>query len=188
MTSNNSFFPITDCHSTKCQVMTSSFVFTLACPELRHSMLNFKSIQHYIEGGRVRHHGALREDWKKLNVHKWKGAALLNTSGQRTQQPKDELFLTLVRLRLAAPLADLAQRFVIHTSTASRTFNTYLDLLYRHFATLSSSFWPSCAVVDSNISDNSSAITRAHGVIDCTEIKIEQPSDSDLQRVTRSSY
>ena len=43
----------------------------------------FESIYHYIEGGLVRHHGALREDGKKLNVDMVKGAALLNTRGQR---------------------------------------------------------------------------------------------------------
>ena len=35
--------------------------------------------------------------------------------------------LTLIRLRIGAPLADLANRFQAHQSTVSRIFNTMVE-------------------------------------------------------------
>lgn len=102
---------------------------------------------------------------------------------------EDELFLTLVRLRLGAPLTDLAFRFKIHTSTVSRIFTTYLDLLFRHFEVMESDFWPSRAQIDANMPDEFKRhYPSTRCVVDCTEIMIEKPSDPDLQRATWSSY
>ena len=101
---------------------------------------------------------------------------------------RDELFLTLVRLRLGAPLADLATQFQVHFSTVSRIFTTYVDLLYHHFLSLASQLWPFRAQIDFFMPEE----FRRHYpstrcIVDCTEIRIEKPSDPDL-RVTWSSY
>ena len=102
---------------------------------------------------------------------------------------RDQLFLTLIRLRLGAPLADLANRFQVHQSTVSRIFNTMVDLLYRFFETIKDELWPSRRVIDENMPEEFRRMypsTRC--VIDCTELPIEKPTDPILQRVTWSSY
>lgn len=140
-------------------------------------------IEKYIDGGLVRHHGST------FSQEEDKPAQPVNLARKHALPAKEELFLTLMRLRLAAPLADLASRFDVHLSTVSRVFNTYLDVLYRHFALLETRLWPSRQVIDRYMPDEFKRhYPSTRCVIDCTEIKIEQPSDPDLQRVTWSSY
>lgn len=101
--------------------------------------------------------------------------------------PKDELFLTLVKLRLDAPYVDLAMRFGISTGSVSKVFNTWLSLMYRKFKELS--IWPSRSLVDEAMPQQFKDLypsTRV--IIDCTEFPIEKPSDPDTQRSTWSSY
>lgn len=43
---------------------------------------------------------------------------------------ESELFLVLVRLRLGLLLEDLAARFKIHSSVASRVFQKWLDIMF----------------------------------------------------------
>ena len=44
---------------------------------------------------------------------------------------ENELFLVLIRLRLGQILEDLAARFKIHSSVASRVFQKWLDMFVR---------------------------------------------------------
>ena len=52
---------------------------------------------------------------------------------KRLIQPMDELFLTLMRLKLGSLEQDLAERFRVSKSQVSRITNTWIDLLYRGF-------------------------------------------------------
>ena len=52
---------------------------------------------------------------------------------KRSIQPMDELFLTLMRLKLGSFEQDLAERFRVSESQVSRITNTWIDLLYRGF-------------------------------------------------------
>ena len=101
---------------------------------------------------------------------------------------RDRLFLTLMRLCLGSPIADLAHRFCVHQSTVSCIFNTILDLLYCHFSTMKNEIWPSRRIVDQNVPEDFRRCFPSTRVIDCTELPIENPKDPVLQRVMWSSY
>ena len=100
---------------------------------------------------------------------------------------RNELFLTLVKLRLGSPYIDLAIRFGLSTGTVSNIFTSWLSLLYRKFKVLD--IWPSRMQVDNSMPPHFQQLypsTRV--IIDCTEFPIEKPSDPESQRSTWSSY
>ena len=100
---------------------------------------------------------------------------------------RNELLLTLVKLRLGSPYIDLAIRFGLSTGTVSNIFTSWLSLLYRKFKVLD--IWPSCMQVDNSMPPHFQQLypsTRV--IIDCTEFPIEKPSDPESQRSTWSSY
>ena len=122
----------------------------------------------------------------------WDGTEEIRPVSNRQQSiigAKDESFLTLIRLRQGALLVDLAYGFCVYTSSVSRIFNTYLDLMWRLFDSIESELWVSQYQVDKYLPDE----FRRHYpstrcVIDCTEIPIKKSADPVLQRVTWSSY
>ena len=62
---------------------------------------------------------------------------------------RDDLFLTLVKLRLDCPYVDLARRFTISQSSVSRKVNTWILLMDAKFRSLL--LWPSWEKVDSDM-------------------------------------
>ena len=63
---------------------------------------------------------------------------------QRTLPLDDELFLTLMKLRLDPPIQDLAMRFAVSQATVSRIFSTWLMLLFNKFKkSFGLPVWPS---------------------------------------------
>ena len=55
--------------------------------------------------------------------------------------PLEQLFMTLVRLRMAFPELDLANRFSVSQSTVSRIMMTWVNLLYHNFKAFHHGMW-----------------------------------------------
>ena len=85
---------------------------------------------------------------------------------------EDEIFLALIRLRLAFFLDDLANRFA---STVSRIFQKWLDIMYFKLCFLIT--WPKREVIRQNLPPAfKSLYPNCCCIIDCSEIFIEMPT------------
>lgn len=114
-------------------------------------------------------------------------ALQMHTPKPRALQPIDEMFMVLVRLRLALLEHDLAHRFNVSVSTVSRICNTWIVFLDQQLRPLIT--WPSRASIDGHMpSQFKTLYPRTRCIIDCTEIFCESPSALDLQSVTYSHY
>lgn len=100
---------------------------------------------------------------------------------------RDELFLTLCKLRHNFPEDDLAQRFNIHQTTVSRIFSSWIETMDACFQEVN--LWPERDDVRASLPDvfkEQYATTRA--LIDCSELFIEKPHNPDTQSQSWSSY
>ena len=99
----------------------------------------------------------------------------------------DEFLLTLMRLRLNLMLEDLAYRFRVSSSTASRIFLKWLDLMYARLKFLVA--WPSRDIMEKNMPMVFKQLyPRCRCIIDCSEIYIETPTSFDARAQTYSNY
>ena len=89
--------------------------------------------------------------------------------------PRDALFLTLIKLRRNLPNFELSVMFGVSESTVANIFQTWLNFMYFEMKE-----W------DIKPSDSEQSDVRI--ILDCTEMKIEQPSNPTLQQATYSSY
>ena len=125
----------------------------------------------------------------------WKGKR--TSVGERTTKEKcepkpklslpDKFFMVLVRLRLGRVVEDLADCFYVSPSTVSRTFTTWINLMYFKFQELP--MWMSRRKVDKHMPPSFPQwypTTRV--IIDTTEFFIEKPSSLARQSASWSSY
>ena len=100
---------------------------------------------------------------------------------------EDEIFLTLVRLRLALFLDDLANRFDIASSTVCRIFQKWLDIMSSKLGFLIT--WPKRDVIRKNLPPAfKSLYPNCCCIIDCSEIFIEMPASFNACSKTYSDY
>lgn len=105
---------------------------------------------------------------------------------ERKLSLEEELFLTLVRLRTGLLMRDIAGRFSITMSTASRIFTTWINFLYGELTELCR--LPDIDKMKVNTAMSFSAFNDVHIVMDCTELFTEKPSDLDERKQTFSNY
>ena len=98
---------------------------------------------------------------------------------QQKLPPIDELLLFLMHLSAGLLLRDLAERFCIHRSTASRIVSTWTHFLY--FLLGSQRLWIPSEVVRAHLPPEFSAFADTQVVLDCTEISCQTPSSLLLQ-------
>nr|XP_015837361.1 PREDICTED: uncharacterized protein LOC107398283 isoform X1 [Tribolium castaneum] len=101
----------------------------------------------------------------------------------------DQLFLTLVKLRLNFPQLDLAQRFGVAQSTVSNIILTFVhviyEILYKQFMTT----MPSREKNKSCLPTCFSNFTNCRAVLDCTEIfTVVSRKSMSTQKLTYSTY
>ncbi|KAJ8016003.1 hypothetical protein DPEC_G00002610 [Dallia pectoralis] len=101
-------------------------------------------------------------------------------------QPIDELLLFLMHLSVGLPLRDLAERFDIHRTTASRIIATWTHFLYQLLG--SQRLWIPRETVRAHLPPEFSAFPDTQVVLDCTEIFCQTPSSLLLQSVVFSTY
>lgn len=108
-------------------------------------------------------------------------------SRKRKLDPRNQFFLTLVKLKLNLKLTDLAYRFGLSKSMVSRYITTWICFLYQHFKELD---W--MPAVDQVLGTLPSIFRKkyptTYAIIDGSEVFIETPSDLHMQSSTWSQY
>lgn len=100
--------------------------------------------------------------------------------------PVDELLLFLMHLSVGLPLRDLANRFRIHPSTASRIIATWTHFLY--YLLGSTRLWIPPEEVKAHLPPEFALFPDTQVVLDCTEIYCQTPSSLLLQSEVYSTY
>jgi len=110
------------------------------------------------------------------------------TTSIRKLTPKNELLLTLMRLRLGLLNEDLADRFGISPATCSETFKTWISFLSMTIGNFVQ--WLPKESVQENMpkSFKKAGYGKVRVIIDCSEIFIERPKSLEIQAVTWSDY
>ncbi|XP_047124366.1 uncharacterized protein LOC100201601 isoform X4 [Hydra vulgaris] len=100
----------------------------------------------------------------------------------------EKLILTLMKLRLGTPIQDLAFRFDISYSVASKTFKNILHILYVRMKPLI--YWPERKELQQSmpLSYRQHFGLKIAVIIDCFEIFIERPSNLMARVQTWSNY
>jgi len=126
-------------------------------------------------------------------MRQWRGGESKETyhevkTGRDYKLPMfEQLFLTLVRLRLGDPELDLAVRFGLSQSCVSRIIATWINLLYHSLKGLER--FPPWHIVQKYMpAAFKEQYPNTRLVIDCTEFGIERPSSLVTQAATFSSY
>ena len=103
---------------------------------------------------------------------------------KRALSQKDEVLLTLMKLRLGSTNADLAQGFGISRSTVSNSFNTWVKILANELKCLI--YNPSMEVAKKTQPKKfkKPGYCKVGHMIDCTEIFIETPSNPAIRAST----
>ena len=105
----------------------------------------------------------------------------------RKLDPKNQLFLALVKLRLILKLTDLAFRFGLSASQTSRYLTTWICFLYRQLKEID--WMPAVDQVFETLpSAFKEKFPNTYAIIDGSEVFIETPSDLYMQSSTWSQY
>ena len=100
---------------------------------------------------------------------------------------EQQLLLTLMRIRLALLVEDLAFRFRIAESTVSKYFATWIKLCRKELSVLI--IWPSKEQIQQSLpSCFKKEYPEVRTIIDCSEIFVETPSSLEVQAVLWSDY
>jgi len=106
---------------------------------------------------------------------------------KRKIDPENQLFLTMVKLRLNLRLRDIAFRFGLSISQASRYFTTWVCFLYHHIKEIN--WTPSTDQVWATLPPIfKERYPTTYVIIDASEIFIETPTDLHMQSSTWSQY
>ena len=100
---------------------------------------------------------------------------------------RDELILTLMKLRLNLFNEDIAYRFGIHKTSVSKIFHKWLDILYIKLKDFI--VWPDRSIVRKTLPCIfKPKFSKVVSIIDCTEIFIERPVNLLARAQTFSNY
>lgn len=126
--------------------------------------------------------------WNRENMDTEK-TPTKKTGPGRKLKPKEEFFLTLVRLRLGCLNEDLAYRFGISASHVSTIIVTWIQFLYKSFKEIEPLFFPDVKdIPKSAIPKCFKKFKNIRVIIDCTEIHTHQSSDFRKQGNMYSNY
>jgi len=105
---------------------------------------------------------------------------------KRVLSGREEMFLTLVRIRLGLVEEDLAFRFKVSQSTVSSITTTWYPFLAREWNIFI--YWPTQEENQRYFPKCFSKWPKTIGILDCTEGGMEKPSLAKAQAQTYSSY
>lgn len=106
---------------------------------------------------------------------------------KRKLDPLNQLFVTLIKLKLDLPFRDLAHRFQVSEATVSRYFITWICFLYKQLTELE--WFPSKQQIMGTLpSGFREKYPTTVAIIDASEVFIETPSDLNLQSTSWSNY
>ncbi|XP_002738809.1 uncharacterized protein LOC100367476 [Saccoglossus kowalevskii] len=107
---------------------------------------------------------------------------------KRKLEPMNELFLTLVRLRLGLLHSDLAYRFGISKGKVSSTVITWVQCMFLQFCTLKDSMFPSRDILKKSLPKCFKKYKNVRSIIDCTEIFVQTATNFQQQGNLYSTY
>ena len=121
------------------------------------------------------------------NLHYWGSKSNTGRKRRMKLDPLNQLFLTLVKLRLNLRERDLAQRFGIAVSVVSKYFITWVCFLYCHLREVD--WMPAVEQVRATLPHTfKDRYPKTYVIIDASEVFIETPNDLHLQSSTWSNY
>lgn len=109
-----------------------------------------------------------------------------NAGRKPSLSTREEVFLTLMKLRLGLTEKDLAARFKIAQSTVSTIFKTWVRLLAKVLGCLI--FVPDQESLNATCPKRFDNAKHVSQIIDCFELFIETPKSLELQKLTWSEY
>lgn len=110
-----------------------------------------------------------------------------NPSKLSSLSMRDQLLLTICKLRHNLDFQDLGYRYGITFQTASVIFNTWVNYMFLRFGEIS--FWPPRDVLFQQMpEDYAKEFPNTFVIVDCTELKIQKPSSLKAQSQTYSDY
>ncbi|KAL2089208.1 hypothetical protein ACEWY4_016107 [Coilia grayii] len=107
-------------------------------------------------------------------------------ASRQSLQPIDELFLSLMYLSAGFTELDLANRFLISTSTVSRIICSWTNFLYTLLGSVS--IWIEAEDVKAHLPDDFKEFSDTQIIVDCTELKCQTPSSPVIQSEMYSPY
>ena len=102
--------------------------------------------------------------------------------------PKNQLLLTLMKLRQAFPNKDLAYRFKISESTVSTIIITWVQFLFKQTEGLRRRMFPSQELIKEHLPRCFSSFKNVRVIIDCFEIRTQSSRNFEEQGNMYSSY
>ena len=115
------------------------------------------------------------------------GPAVSELGGCTVLSPKDQLFLTLLKLRQAKEDVELGFLFHIGETSVSTIITTWINFMYFQLKELN--IWPEREIIDQSMPDNFKKLFKSTRVIlDATEVPIHKPKNVNAQSSTFSSY
>jgi hypothetical protein len=124
--------------------------------------------------------------WKGNKTQK--GKIKRNHQYTRKLNPKNQLLLTLIKLRQAFPNRDLAYRFNIALSMVSEIINTWIQFLYKQTEGLRIRMFPSRERIKETLPSCFRSFKNVRIIIDCFEVFVESSRDFAEQGNSYSSY
>lgn len=106
----------------------------------------------------------------------------------RKMDPMNELFLTLVRLRVGLTMQDLAYRFGISQTMVSTIVITWVQFLYKKFYAIRDQVFPPQSVMSKLKPKCFRKMKNLRVIIDCTEIFVQESGDFAKQGNNYSHY
>lgn len=112
---------------------------------------------------------------------------IITLLSRKTNISKDNLMLTLLKIKLNDPFVRLGDMFGMSTPNASKIFKKSLPKIAQHLKTLI--FWPSHQKIKYNLPIPFRArYSNVQSIIDCLEIEIQKPTEPIKQALTWSEY
>ena len=154
---------------------------------------NAKVFEFIVEHVRPKHcklqyyKGAISSSTKKYQFSPARLFCQKKPGPARSLSLEDEVLMTLMRIRLDAPVEDLAFRFGISSGHASSIITTFIAFLALELKPLI--YWPE---PDETLQYKhvhfSGTFNKCEGIGDCTEQRIEHSKNVDAQYQTYSTY
>ena len=120
-------------------------------------------------------------------LHYWGGKGTSQRKRSTKLDPLNQLFLTLIKLRLNLKERDLAYRFGVSTSLVSKYFITWVCFLYHHLREIQ--WMPTVEQVRGCMPHSfREKYPDTYAIIDASEVFIETPTDLRMQSSTWSNY
>ncbi|XP_076105739.1 uncharacterized protein LOC143074076 [Mytilus galloprovincialis] len=123
--------------------------------------------------------------WNSADTSERENSETPRKGPRRILDIKEELALTLLRLRRGFDTKTLGDMFAISESSVCRIFTTWLNLMYHDLKFLVR--WPSREVLK-KMPKCFKHFKKTKCIIDCTEFFVQKPSLPSAQRITYSFF